>query len=150
MSRLGRPQSLRSRRQTFQRREPSSDNRSTMSPISRHFRTWDLCRPLRGLVIFFGAGGPSALSFFSGHQFGPWRQFAPGAAFLEHGFRCSKQCTWNHITRHISSADKPGRPIVCSSTTIEGLASSGQFMTALVSTQRVLHGTLARALNPTG
>jgi S1-C subfamily serine protease len=34
-----------------------------------------------------------------------------------------------------------------SSTTIEGLASSGQFMPALVSTQSVLHGTIARTVN---
>ncbi len=34
-----------------------------------------------------------------------------------------------------------------SSTTIDGLASSGQFMPPLVSTQSVLHGTLARTVN---
>ena len=70
----------------------------------------------------------------------------PGAAFLEDlGFGARSNLlgvTRGTLTVPINLVDESAR-----SATIEGLASSGQFMPALVSTQSVLHGTLARSVN---
>jgi len=72
----------------------------------------------------------------------------PGAAFLEDaGFGARTNAlgitTRGTLAVPINLVDESSGP----SSTIEGLASSGQFMPALVSTQSALNGTLARSLN---
>lgn len=71
----------------------------------------------------------------------------PGAAFLEDaGFGArsnSLGITRGTLAVPVNLVDGSTGP----STTIDGLASSGQFMPALVSTQSVLNGTLARSIN---
>lgn len=71
----------------------------------------------------------------------------PGAAFIEDlGFGARSNLlgmTRGTLTVPMNLVDESAG----SSTTISGLASSGQFMPALVSSQAVLHGTLARSVN---
>jgi S1-C subfamily serine protease len=72
----------------------------------------------------------------------------PGAAFLEDaGFGARTNAlgmtSRGTLAVPINLVDESSGP----STTIEGLASSGQFMPALVSTQSVLNGALARTVN---
>jgi hypothetical protein len=71
----------------------------------------------------------------------------PGAAFLEDMAFSARTNALGITSRGTLAVPiKLVDELSGSPTTIEGLASSGQFMPALVSTQSVLHGTLARAL----